>query len=518
MVSRNAVSTEPKGMRTHENFLPNVNKIDLENDKSTKSTTFNAMQRETTVYEFYVELKEDVFTKQGFFDLAKVPSLYISGAGQFLRNLRLENCLRQKDIAEIIGVTYVNVKNWEHNKNRIPLQSLVKIAETLGVSRDTIYSLIDQGTFITKNNIPVKVERIHKFIEYLNPIKDRGIARITLFECCPVETLLEIKNTFNVKPKSYGGNYKIIACRELHNFLKTFFRYSKVPKIHPPLTNEVKGWYDDSIDLKRSIIIPCLQSDGYHQPCKQGYSEVGLVGNSKILHHYFVDAIYYEYSILPSSYYCNFGESYITYYKNKSIKRISDDVVNLAKSTKTSPAHGQSIEGYSKEPQPHLNYLINASETEQQIALRIWASTEGEISINRKDGYIYPRLRIGCAHPDLVKQLQQIARRLNIKFSIPKERRNWSGIKGLYNSTLSSCLEFLKFGGFIKGVKISSNSKYHEGIDKDVLFLGILEYKKRELENNHLKKLPIQQVHHEINRIVENRKYKSVDYYINYFS
>ncbi len=339
-----------------------------------------------------------------------------------------------------------------------------------------------------------------------------------MFECCPVETLLEIKNTFNVKPKSQGSNCKIIACRELHDFLTTFFRYSKVPKIHPPLTNEVKGWYNDNIDLKRSIIIPCLQSDGYHQSRNQGYSEVGLVGNSRILHHYFVDAMYYEYGMLPSSYYCDFAESHITYYKNKSMKGINDDVFDLGKSAKTSPAHGQSIEEYLMQPQPHLDYLLDASETEQQIALRIWASTEGSISVTRKDGYVYPRLRIGCAHPDLVKQLQQIARRLKINFIISKSRCNWSGIQGLYNVSLSSCLQFLKFGGFIKGVKISSKSKYHEGIDKDVLFLGILEYKKCELENNHLKKLPMQQVHHEINKIVENRKYKSVDYYINYFS
>ena len=78
-------------------------------------------------------------------------------------------------------------------------------------------------------------------------------------------------------------------------------------------------------------------------------------------------------------------------------------------------------------------------------------------------------------------------------------------------------MQFLKLGGFIKGVKIGGNSPYHEGIAKDVLLLGILEYKKCELENSDLKKLPIQQAHHKINKIIENRKYKAVDYYINYF-
>lgn len=192
--------------------------------------------------------------------------------------------------------------------------------------------------------------------------------------------------------------------------------------------------------------------------------------------------------------------------------------MDLAGNAKTAPALGQTIEEYLKEPQPHLDYLMNASETEQQIALRIWAATEGNITIRKRHRYVYPCLVITCAHPDLIKTLQQIARRFNINFQITRSKNTWSGIKMLHTSALSSSIEFLKLGGFVKGVKISAHSKYHEGIDKDVLLLGILEFKKRELENSHLKKLPIQQVHHKINEIVENGSYKSADYYINYFS
>ncbi len=35
------------------------------------STVFKALIRETSVYKHYVELKEGVLTKQGFFDLSK---------------------------------------------------------------------------------------------------------------------------------------------------------------------------------------------------------------------------------------------------------------------------------------------------------------------------------------------------------------------------------------------------------------------------------------------------------------
>ena len=499
MVNRNAVSTEPNGMHTQKNSQP---------------TNFKVLQRENTVYKYYVELKEDVFTEYGYLDIAKVPGLRLTGANQFLKNLRIKNCLSRKDIAKIIRVSPECVKSWENNYSNIKLQTLVKIAENLGISRNIIYSMIDQGKFSTKNKISPKFKKISDIIQYFNPLNDDK-ARIVLLKHCPDETLSKIRETFKVKIRSHNRNWKIIYCRELHNLLKTFFRYIKVPKIHFPLTAEVKGWYDNGIDLKRAIIIPCLQSDGHIQHEKQYYSEVGFFGYNKTLHDYFVDAMYYEFNEMPSTY---FKYCYCTLYSRKSIKKITDDVMNLAGNAKTSPAKQQTVEEYLKEPQPHLDYLINASEIEQQIALRIWSSTEGSINVYRWDKYVYPQLQIACAHPGLVEQLQLIARRLNINFCIKHAKRNWSEIGGLSMKALSSCIEFLKLGGFIKNVKISSHSPYHEGINKNILLLGILEYKKREQTNKELKNNSLQRIHFKINKIITNREYKSADYYINYFS
>ena len=483
----------------------------MKNDENTIFTTLKALMRETTVYKYYVQLKEGVFTEQGYLDLAKVTGLYVSGAGQFLRNLRLKNGLRQKDIAKLIGVSCVSVNLWENNRGRINLQSLVKIAEGLGSTKDTIYSLIDQGEFNTKNKLAANFEKIRTIVQYFNPLNDKK-ARITLLKCCPDEMHSKIKEILNVKLRSHGRNWKIITSRELYNFLKTFFRYTKVPKIHPPLSDEVKGWYDDGVDLKRAVIIPCLQSDGCIVSYMQYYT-ICFCGNNKVLHDYFVDAMYFEYNELPSTY---FARCYHTEYFRKPV--IRDEIMNLAGNTKTSPASGQTIEEYLKNTQPHLNYLINASRTEQQIALRIWTSTEGSISVHKSREHISPYLVVACAHPDLARQLKQIARRFKINFSIRRPKDYWSGIDGLSTKAISSCINFLKLGSFIKGVKIGAHSKYHKGIDKDILLLGILEFKIRALKNSHLKKLPIQKVHQKINRIVEKREYKSADYYINYFS
>lgn len=489
----------------------------MEKSKKSESTIFKALQRETSVYKYYVELKEDALTEQGFFDLLKVPDLFITGAGQFLKCLRKKNSLRQKDIAKTVGLTRGSVNQWENYNTRIALKSLVKIVETLGVSRDTIYSLLDQGTFsLRRVTLPLKFERIRNIVQYFNPFKDDNKGQITLLKCCSDEMLSKIRVILNVKPMTYG-NRRLIHSRELYNFLTTFFRYSKVPKIHLPLTTDVKDWYDNGIDLKRAVILPCLQSDGNMDQFRPYYMP-RFSGKSRNLHNYFVDAMYYEYHVLPSSYYTYDSGVYCTKYARRSINEISGELINLAGNIKTSPAHKQTVADYLKEPQPHLNCLMNVSGTEQLIALRMWATTEGSISITKNNRHAYPRLKIACAHPELTKGLQQIARRFNINFAITRSKSTWSGIHALSVNTLSSCINFLKLGGFIKGVKIGATSSYHEGIDKDILLLGILEFKKRELEDNRLKKLPIQQIHFKINKIVENRGYKSADHYINYFS
>ncbi len=483
---------------------------------------FKALIRETSVYKYYVELKEEVFTKKGYLDLLKVPDLFVSGAGQFIRELRKKNCLRQKDVAKIFNVKREQIAKWENNYRRIPLQSLIEIVESLNNSRDTIYSLIDQGDFSLKTTIPVRFEKIRHIVQYFTP-RISGYYKVTLHPCS-MEILSKIKETLNVNPRIYPRRReKNISSKELYNYLTTFFQYTKVPKIHPPLTKEVKFWNEECVDLKRAVIGPCLQSDGSidHKERKR----IRFFGKIKTLHNLFVDAMYFEYNELPNSYFIRRPGNYINYvttYQKRSLNNSVDELMNLLGNAKTSPANGQTIKDYLKESQPHLKYLINASNKDQQIALRIWASTEGHVTFykDRRNvrSKIYPTIVIACAHPVLAKQLQQIAKRHNINFNTKHDKKNWSGIGGLVNKTLCGCLNFLRLGGFIKGVEVSANSSYHEGTTKDILLLGILEFQKRETTDQKLKKLSVREVHNEINKIIAKREYKSSDYYINYFS
>ncbi|MHA2062117.1 MAG: helix-turn-helix transcriptional regulator [Candidatus Sifarchaeia archaeon] len=476
-------------------------------------TTFKGLQRETSVYKYFVELKENSLTGKGFLDLVKVPGLFVAGTGQFLKNLRLENRLLQKDIAIILGVCRETVKNWELNKRRISLKHLVKFAEVFDISRDMIYSLIEKGNFKIRIKLPLKVNKIRNIVQYLSPQKFRyRSAQIIILKCRP-DNFSKTLYSLNIKPKT-EGHKQVIYSKDLHRYLTTFFRYNKVPKIHPPLTAEVKDWYNDDIDLKHALVIPCLQSDGSMD--FKNRKRLRFYGDNRKLHDFFVDAMYLQYNEMPSSYFMNWSDEYCTAYDKRSIHKIVTELLNLAGNTKTSPAHEQTVEEYLYEPQPNLSYLFNATKTEQKIALRIWASAEGSISIVKHAGWIYPALSIACAHPNIAKQLQDIAKFNGIHFNVKQDQNTWSGIGSLVNRTLSGCLNFLKIGAFIKGIKISSNSPYHEGIEKNTLILGILEYFKR----GRMKKrdLPIEIHHNRINQIIHKEEYQSADYYLDYFS
>jgi hypothetical protein len=303
-----------------------------------------------------------------------------------------------------------------------------------------------------------------------------------------------------------------IHSKSLHDFLTTFFRYTRICKLNPPLTNEIKNWHNNGVDLKRAIICPNLQSDGSIT------KRILFCGNNKILHDYFVDAMYYEYDILPTSYFLQSSNCVPSTYYELSTTKILDDILKVVGNTKTHPATGQSVKEYLEEPQPNLDYLINASKIEQLIALRIWASTEGCISIGGGKGKLRPYFMIACSHPTLISQLKKIAGRHDLHMLIKRSRKTWSGLSGIYSTSRKTLINFLKLGGFIKGVKISSRSRYHEGISKDILIVGILEYIRQRYMNKWPNELPKNVHHHNINKIIQNKEYQSAKYYIDLFS
>ena len=77
-----------------------------------------------------------------------------------VKNLRYcrENLeLKQKEIAEILNVTYSTVSGWETGKDTIPLRQLIDFANKFNLSLDYLFGLTNKNTIYKPLKIDLKV-------------------------------------------------------------------------------------------------------------------------------------------------------------------------------------------------------------------------------------------------------------------------------------------------------------------------------------------------------------------------
>ena len=77
-----------------------------------------------------------------------------------VKNLRYarENLeLKQKEVAEILGVTYSTVSGWETGKDTIPLRKLIEFANKFNLSLDYLFGLKDYNEKYEPLKIDLKV-------------------------------------------------------------------------------------------------------------------------------------------------------------------------------------------------------------------------------------------------------------------------------------------------------------------------------------------------------------------------
>jgi hypothetical protein len=261
------------------------------------------------------------------------------------------------------------------------------------------------------------------------------------------------------------------------------------------------------------VILPLLLSDGGEKPKNRIYCS----GESNTVHDIWSDAMYYCFKILPSSYKIPVKNKtiFITTYKMSSddMKRLKE----ICHTFKTSP-YKQKKGDYLKDSQPSLDFLLNANPLEQKIAIRIWASVEGNtgIHLDKKSGLITPVFKIACANPLLIKQLKELLRINNINTTITSGK-TWSGIGSVKSLSVRSSINFLKTGGFIRGLKISRKSRYYHGIEKQDTLLSIFELMRRQRKNPGLRTNNTKIINEAVKEIALNKKFKSKEYYIKYF-
>lgn len=473
------------------------------------------MQREKTVFLHKVSVKSENLTKDGYFNLNKISQLRILD-NDFLKIIRKEYQKTQQNLARLIKTPLRTLIGWESYKKALPFSKILELCNKLNIDEEKMYQLIDKCEFTFgkhhgKNRIklPLKPNEF-KMANYLVPIKPNKVYVIK-------NTPKEIKDAI-IKDFSIDNYYLnktgllVIYSYLLHDFLKIYYNYNKELLLKFPLSKEVPSWIKEKVNISKAVIIPILITDGGEK-----ISSVFCSGESDIIHDIWTDACYYEFNKLPSSYKVPYKSIFITTH------RFNQDVLNLLKLNcplfKTSPSK-ESVEEYLKLKQPTINYLTNCSKLEQQIAIRLWAITEGSISIHnsKKQQLITPNLRLACAHPNLVNELDRITKLNGINMSKMKGYTTWSKISGLSSTSINSIITFLKIGGFIRGVKVAkSKSRHFGGFDKQDVLLGILEFMKRQRENKEYRTSNIQKINKWIKNIIKNKQFKNEEYYIKYF-
>lgn len=77
-----------------------------------------------------------------------------------VKNLRYsrENLeLKQKEIADILGVTFSTVSGWETGKDTIPLKQLIKFANKFNLSLDYLFGLRQNNEILKPLEIDLKI-------------------------------------------------------------------------------------------------------------------------------------------------------------------------------------------------------------------------------------------------------------------------------------------------------------------------------------------------------------------------
>jgi DNA-binding transcriptional regulator YiaG len=470
-----------------------------------------------TVFDYRVKLRENALTTSGYFDLTQIEDLRIVDNG-FLKLIRTKYKLKQKDLAQIASVPLRTEIGWESYKKAIPFANLLKIFNHVNIKEKDGYKLIRGCSFTFgkhhgKNRIilPLRPEEFY-LSKYLSPIDPN---KVYLFKNTPKNLIKKVIADFSID-KYYFNKTGLITIYSylLHIFIDTFYKYEKELKLSFPLSREVIEWQKSGVNILKASIIPFLITDGGEKPAC-----VFCSGESDIVHKIWADSVYYYFNgQLPSSFQLPYKRIFVT--SHRLPKNILSKIKRFSPSFKTSPVDESHAE-YNKLPQPDLSYLFKCSSLEQQIAIRIFAITEGSISVrnSKKEKLITPALRIACAHPKLLDQLKKVVELNGINCTKTKGYTTWSNLSGIRTTSIKSIIAFLKIGGFIRGVGVSKlKSPHFGGFDKQDVLLGILEFMVRQRKDaTRYRITSIEKINKHIREIILNKQFKDEKYYINYF-
>jgi len=167
-----------------------------------------------------------------------------------------------------------------------------------------------------------------------------------------------------------------------------------------------------------------------------------------------------------------FGVKHFIIDTSRGTPQIIFHSTNAAKELlKLTPTYRTAIYPNRKFPPAKLTKeVFNLPLRKQKELLRLIFSLEGSISIafQKRKGrtQILPRVKLGCKHPLLRKQLFKWLRKLGFQPTEEKE--------GIYLRKLEDIKKFAKEIRFVNGVKIGRKARFFQGIEKNQLLFAIL--------------------------------------------
>lgn len=471
---------------------------------------------EKTVYGMNAVLKKGSLTSNGAFDLGKIPELRVA-SGELLKLLREITRKTQRELALLAGVPLRTWIGWEFYNKAMPFHKVIHISEKIGMKKVALYLLIAKCKckFTAGNHhgrhriaLPLRPQNL-QLLPYLIPHEN---GKVYVIKNCPNKTKEELLRNFSIDKTYYKKTGLIVIYSQtLNRFLTTFYNYQKEPLLRFPLSTEVFDWKQKGVDLN-IIILALLLTDGG----EKSNGRLFFSGASKTLHNIWSDAWFYSYNLLPSSFCAAYRSIFVTTHNVSG--NILSELKELCPLFKTSPIY-ESIESYMNKPQPTIKYIFHKNKLEQQIAIRLWANTEGSIGIqlDRDTKLICPALKIACAHPTLIRELQKLCRINGMNPLIERSTKVWSGVSVLKSTSIKTAIQFLNIGGFLKGTLISSKSTYFSGLDKQDVLLSILELMIMQRKKKKHRTTDLHKVYDNIRKIAIHKEFKPKEYYLSVF-
>lgn len=459
------------------------------------------MVDKTSVWKTIVKIKKKFIIKNKYLDLSKIKNLYIHDISKLFKNLRGKLNKSQRECAKILRLN--NVSNYENLNQAIPFKKLLELSN---LANFNLYYYLEKNkhkfscgkSIEIPTSLPLKIDEAIELSKKIKPSKLK--TRYVLY-------LLENDNHLldNFKIYLNKNKKKIIHSALLWNYLDTYFEYKKTSLIKFPLNKLYSDLKSEGVS-DNVIISSLLITEGSKN--KKGFD---FSNKSKVLHDLLVESVYNKYKILPTTYFRYQEDASRTFFSTKEALNVRKDIENFIGNLKTTPRND--LFNYLREDQPSLSKVIKNND---KIALlRIFAVTEGGIYFkltpyNRKNKEFIalPQIYIICTHPKILLELYNILLSLNFHPTLIKGK-SWSNWTGIILPSFRDSIRFLELGGFLNGVKVARTDSKFYNIEKQSLFLAVLELRKMMLIDKELRKYNKKQLINEIFKIIKSKGYNS---------